>query len=154
MKLPSVILSVLMILLLSACSGAATPSVATEETEGFQTAVIPTPEAGKAVVTAKMMNANTNAPLTDQLVRLAKIYGEGKDAIYVYNESGDPGAYTTADGTVAIPGVEPGPYAIILIDSIGNNSPIEESADKIWTVDAVAGQVIDLGTIDVDLSTP
>jgi hypothetical protein len=48
--------------------------------------------------------------------------------------------------------VEPGPYAIILVDSNGNYSPINENANKIWTVDAVAGQIADLGKIPVDLS--
>jgi hypothetical protein len=154
MKRPSTILFVVLVLLLAACSAANPSPVTTKGTESVKASSIPTPQPQKAVVTGKFINKNNNAAVADQLIRLAKIYGTGTESIYVYNETADPGAYTAPDGTVIITDVEPGPYAIILVAPNGNYSPINESSEKILTVDASADQVIDMGDILVDLALP
>jgi len=147
MKIRFLCLSLLLIILITGCNKAATLPTVSKATP------IPTPKKGTATVTGTMIDKAGKKPLNDQLVRLAKVYGEGKDAIYVYNESSDPGAYTSDTGFFVITEVAPGPYAVIIIDNNGNYSPIIENSDKIITVDVVADQVISLGDITVDLTS-
>lgn len=154
MKRFYLILSVVFILLITGCS-ALTGSPSTGGSSDVSKHVaVPSPAAGKAVVAGKLFNKADNSPIADRLVQLAKVYGEGKDSIYVYNESSDPGAYTTMEGYLVIPDVEPGLYAVILIDANGNYAPINESAEKIVTVNVEAGKTIDVGNVAVDLSAP
>lgn len=148
------ILSIVFILLMTACSGLTGSPSAGGPSDVSKHVAVPSPVAGKAVVAGKLTNKADNSPIADRLIRLAKIYGEGTDSIYVYNESSDPGAYTTAEGYVVIPDVEPGLYAIILIDANGNYAPINESSEKIVTVNVEAGKTIDVGNVVVDLTPP
>src|SRR5574338_258542 len=152
MKSTAILVFLLLILSLTACSGTGALPATPDGTKGSEGITIPTAEAGKAVVTGKLTDKSNNTPLASQLVRLAKIFGEGKDSIYVYNESADPGSFTVENGSFVVTEVEPGSYAIIIVDPSGNYSPINETGEKIVTVDVTAGQVIDMGNIMVDLS--
>lgn len=154
MKRLSLLLTILALLTLAACTSAAPSTTTADATGKTAGASVPTAQAGKGVVTAKITNKDTNTPAVSQLIRLAKIYGEGTDSIYVYNESADPGEFTTEDGTLIITNVEPGPYAVILVDGNGNYAPIDESAEKILTVEVAAGQVVDLGNITISIAPP
>jgi len=153
-KMRLLFLSVLLILLFAGCNKSGTLPIITKATPLISKATpLPTPKKGTAIVTGTMIDKAGKKPLGDQLVRLSKIYGEGKDAIYVYNESSDPGTYTAETGFFVFTDVNPGSYAVILIDNNGNYSPIIENADKIITVDAVEDKVISMGDITVDLES-
>lgn len=154
MKRFYLILSVVFILLISGCSVLTGAPSTGGPSDVSKHVAVPSPAAGMAVVAGKLTNKADNSPIANQLVRLAKIYGEGTDAIYVYNESSDPGGYATAEGYVVIPDVEPGQYAVILVDANGNYTAINESAEKVLTVNVEAGKTIDFGSVTVDLTAP
>lgn len=154
MKRFNLILNFVFILLITGCSALTGSPSAGGSSDVSKHVAVPSPAAGKAVVAGKLTNKADNSPIADRLVRLAKIYGEGTDSIYVYDESSDPGAFTTAEGYVVFPDVEPGLYAVILVDANGNYAPINESSEKIVTVDVEAGKTIDVGNVAVDLTPP
>lgn len=150
MKISSLCAAFLLLMVLAACSAPPTAMPATQTTAP-QAVLQPTSAGPSGTVTAKLVDRKTSTPVAIQLVRLAKIVGEGTDAIYVYNEMADPGAYTSEDGSLTITDVAPGQYAIILIDANGNYATIDENEEKILTVTVEAGQTVDMGNILVEL---
>lgn len=116
---------------------------------------IAAPVTGKATVTGKVMDVtNGNEPMADTLLRLAKIYGEGEEAIYALNESDSPGIYTDAEGGFIFENIDPGPYTLLFTDSNGNYRTILESSEKIISIDANVDEISDFGVIRVDTSNP
>lgn len=113
---------------------------------------IPQPSSGKASVSGQLVTSS-NTPLAATLVRLGEIYGEGKNSIYVVDDSKSPGTYTNKEGFFVFSDVTPGPYAVLFTDNDGNYRSINKAA-TIVTVDAVENKNTDLGQIKVDLSTP
>lgn len=153
MKIRTILFSLLIVLFIASCSGPAAVTTTQKSTPAAAAQVtIPTPKTGTAVVTGKLINKADSKPFANQLVRLGKIYGEGTQSIYVYNESADPGAYTQADGTFVISDVNPASYAVIMVDNSGNYAAIKENAEKVLTVDVAADKVVKMGDIQVDLS--
>lgn len=148
MKMQSILFGLLLLISLSGCSAVTAqvaPAVVTP---------LPSPDPDKAVVTGKMINQTDNKPMANYLVRLAKIYGEGSKSIYVFNDSADPGGFTQADGSFTITDVEPGSYVILIAMNNDVVISIQDNADKVKTVDAVAGKTADAGDIKVDLAAP
>jgi hypothetical protein len=138
-----------LVFLLAGCSTPTTEQV---------TPILPqiaAPVTGKATVTGKVMDVtNGNEPMADTLLRLAKIYGEGEEAIYALNESDSPGIYTDKDGVFIFENIDPGPYTLLFTDSNGNYRTILESSEKIISIDANVDEISDFGVIRVDTSNP
>ncbi len=143
-------LFLLVILVVSACSPVVTDqtSVPTKPSE-LQLAA---PAADKATVTGQMVSLLDDQPFQTTLIRLAVIHGEGVESIYVLNDGTSPGAYTNANGVFVFENIDPGSYAVLITDANGNYLTINETADKILTVEGVAGKITEMGTIKVDLT--
>lgn len=139
--------AIIFIFFLAACSAAQNPSL-----NSAISTPVPTPSAGRSVITGKMI-VNGSQPFADRLIRLSKIYGEGQEAIYVVNESTDPGAYTDAQGVFVFTDIEPGNYAVLFADGNGNYLTINESSEKILTVEAEESQIVDMGEIRFNLDS-
>lgn len=139
--------AIILIFILTACSATQDPSLSSANSTP-----VPTPAAGKAAITGKMI-VNGSQPFTDRLIRISKIYGEGHEAIYVVNESTDPGTYTDAQGVFVFTDIEPGNYAVLFADGNGNYLTINESAEKILTVVAEENKIVDMGVIRFNLDT-
>ncbi len=146
MKIRWIFTTLVILILLSSCSGPKAAEV--------KPTALPSPAADKASVTGKMINKSTSQPITKRLIRLAPIFGEGKDAIYVFNETADPGTYTDDNGFFQFIDIKPGSYAILLSDSNGYTMSINKNADEILTINATTGKVTEAGVIAVDLSAP
>lgn len=140
------------ILVVSACSPVATDqtSVPTKPLD-LQLA---SPAADRTTVTGQMVSLLDGQPFQTTLIRLAVIHGEGVESIYVLNDSTSPGAYTDSNGVFVFENIDPGFYAVLITDSNGNYLTINETADKILTIEAVAGKITETGTIKVDLTHP
>jgi hypothetical protein len=113
------------------------------------------PQAGLASVTGKLISiTDNNQPMTTTLVRLARIFGEGEEAIYALNDSESPGTYTDKNGFFEFKDIEPGAYALLFTDENGSYRTILENSDKIITVDATVDEITDMGEILVDETNP
>lgn len=112
---------------------------------------IPNPEPGKATVTGKMIKPDsTTTPISETLVRLAEIHGEGADSIYIFNDTESPGTYTDRNGVFVFTNIDPGPYAVLVMNENGDYLTINETEEKILTLNATVDKVVDLGLIRVD----
>ncbi len=93
-------------------------------------------------------------PLPDTVVRLANIYwNEDKsEGAFVVEGATSPSDITDENGFFAFTGLKPGEYVIVVGDLIGKNVIISEPSGKakIWTTEG--GKVLDVGTLEVDLS--
>lgn len=149
MKIKFVILLAVMVFL----AGCSTPT-ATQVTQ--DTPQITAPQNGKATVTGKVIDvtSGSNTPMKDTLLRLAKIFGEGEEAIYAFNESDSPGTYSDEEGFFVFENIEPGPYALLFTDANGGYRTILETSEKIVTIEALVDEISDFGEIKIDTSFP
>ena len=95
-------------------------------------------------------------PLADTVVRLAKVfYNEPHtDGVYVLDGASSPGALTDQDGRFSIVNIEPADYVIVVGDAESPDHVIISEPDgKARLFTAEAGQVLDVGTLEVGLKS-
>lgn len=111
------------------------------------------PEADKATVVGRVVDADTNEPLSSTLIKLAEVYGEGDEGAYVLDTYFSPGATTDENGYFIMENVPAIGYVVVVGDVFYIYSIIqtEEGKPKVWKTSP--GEVLDLGTLLVSLQT-
>jgi hypothetical protein len=134
-----------LLLLVTACG-----KVSTTDTSKTPT-TIQTPEAGKAVVTGKVISTNTNQPLKTQ-VWLAEVHRQGDQAVYVLNAVSSPGIYSDETGVFVLTNVTPQEYVIVVGSPEGQNEVINDNSGKpkVWNIPV--DQIYDVGELKVALT--
>lgn len=141
-----VLAAVLFAVLLSGCTnlGGSTP----------QAPAVARPETGKAAVTGKLTNSTNDQPLPDTIVRLAEVQRQAGDGAYILDDGQSPGATSDAAGNFTFSNVEAREYVVIVGDvGSGRYTVIADDAGKPKVWDVKADNVLDLGTLEIDLGT-
>lgn len=115
------------------------------------TYVVPEVAAGKGVVIGKLVNIDTGEPLVYQKVFLGfKIpLTPGPDYNYGLHEASSPQTFTDDQGRFAIGDVEPGSYIVIAFHPSAISVVMEPNSDQALDVVVSAGQMLDLGQLEV-----
>lgn len=115
-----------------------------------------TPDVNNGAMIGRIVSTADSSPrpLGGTTVRLAEIvlWEEDKsNGTFVLEGATSPGAITTEDGAFEILNLKPGDYVIVVGDIIGFNEIIseQEGIAKVYTV--VAGEVLNVGMIEVEL---
>lgn len=116
-----------------------------------------TPEADEAVIVGRVYSTagGGRTPLSDTQVWFATVFynDEQTEGAYFIDGSASPSTTTGPDGTFVIRNLEAREYVIVVGDLYGQNVTIlnPDGSATIWT--PVAGQVLDVETLEVDLTT-
>lgn len=119
-----------------------------------------TPEPAKSAVMGRAITATDEGPLplTNTTIRLAEVIWENEQARdegnFVLDGARSPGAITNGDGYFFIPNIAPKDYVIVVGQYPGVYAivPEAEGSNRARIVEAEAGEIIDVGVLDVDLS--
>ena len=109
------------------------------------------PEKDKATVIGQVWIRIPSKPLSNTLVKLAEVYGEGQDGAYVLDAYFSPGATTDADGYFIMENIPAIGYVVVVGDVFDVYKVVqtEKGTPKVWTT--MPGEVLDLGTLPVSL---
>jgi hypothetical protein len=107
------------------------------------------PAAGKATAYGQAVDAVTKEPLSFISVRLAEVFRRADEGAFVLDEATSPGTMTDSEGRFALQNVEPNEYVVIVGDvNVSYGIAATPSGDaQVW--DLPAGQLVDLGVIEV-----
>lgn len=106
----------------------------------------------RAALRGRVVSAFTNTPLQEVPVRLAKVYREGDEAIFVLDAAFSPGSITNRDGYFSIADVEPGEYVIIVGNPEGLYEIVSDSSGKAKVWHLTPNQLVDVGVLRVKIS--
>jgi hypothetical protein len=141
-------LSCLFLLLLPGCSG--------EPAQPQQIArpTIPTPNAGTSVVSGQVVGSNTQAPIKDTYVYLAKVFWNAAhtQAAFAVDVSRSPVAKTDQNGFFSLTQVEPSEYVLVVGDYDGSNEAVREKSGDARIYKTEMNKVLDIGTVQVNLA--
>jgi hypothetical protein len=112
----------------------------------------PTPEAGKASASGRLLSINSGEPYYDVIVRLAEIYeNEAGDRAFALDMAFSPIAFTDKDGYFLFENIEAREYVFIVGDPMAwSLIPTEEADQKPKAWNFPADIVTDMGTMKVD----
>ena len=140
----------LMILLVAtlaivACQSIIMPS--TPSTTVPTTTIIPSPEAGKASVTGRVLNSS-GEPVSNTSVRLAEVYpNEEGDAAFALDEAFSPAALTDNQGFFLFNNIPAGEY-VLFVGSINTEFMIIQNSDGSAVVyNALPDEILEIATI-------
>jgi hypothetical protein len=166
-RIHATICSMLMLVLLAACSTAPEPAQvaptnapAAVAPTGAPAAAAPTggstevgkPEAGKATIVGRVVSKQTGAPLVGKPVRMAEVTRQGEEAIYVLDGGSSPGAETDAQGRFVMTNIIAREYVLVIGDPIGEYYVVQDDATRAKVWNATADQILDVGEQKVDLA--
>ena len=112
------------------------------------------PQADRATVIGRLLDAQTGDPLVDKIGRLADVIREDEGGYFILDLYRSPGAWVDANGYIIFENIPAQEYVL----SIGYG---EDYADyvavknsdgtaKVWN--ATPGQILDMGTIRINLT--
>ncbi len=139
---------------LGACQKIQPQSMPSPLASPWITPTLPPSQPGKATLIGRVVSGITNAPLQKVPVRLARIYREGSEAIYVLDAAFSPSGITNEGGYFSIGGVEPGDYVIVVGNPEGLYEIISEPSGQVRVWHLMPDQLLDAGIIYVKISPP
>lgn len=106
---------------------------------------------GRASLAGQVVSTTTNTPLSKAPVRLAKVYREGSEAIFVLDAAFSPGGVTNEEGYFIIEDVEPGEYVLVVGNPEGLYEIISDSSGqaKVWQL--IPDQLTNVGVLHVKI---
>jgi hypothetical protein len=129
------------VLFLSACSQVGIGSKAPKVVK---------PEADKTTLTGQLL-FEAGGPMVNTVVRLGEVYREGEKGAYIMDQGRSPVAATDANGYFVFENVPPNEYVVIIQQTEGVYTVVndKEGKPKVWK--AEAGKVLDVGSLRVKL---
>ena len=107
----------------------------------------------QGAMVGQIISTTDNQPLTNTVVRLAKVLWDDKssEGTFVLSGASSPGDITDELGVFVIDELDPADYVIVVGDVIGYNEIISESdgSAKIYTI--VAGEALEIESLRVNL---
>ena len=114
---------------------------------------LPTPMAGKAVMTGQILNVNDDSPYSNIAVRLAQVFRQGEEGAFALDLAHSPGNFSEANGVFVIDNISPGEYLIVVGEPDQNNYVIVQDKDnKPVTFQVEAGMTVEAGTYKLDFT--
>lgn len=147
------ILSTLMILIIGCrpnSSGSISPTAPRFDFSAPISPMPSRPNYGKASVMGRVITYS-GRPLIGMPVRLAKVYDQGKEKIFVLEGGFSPVGVTQDDGYFMIENIEPGEYVMVVGNPESIYEIISESPGKAKVWNFVANEVTNVGVIRVRL---
>jgi hypothetical protein len=151
-------LGLLLTFFLGACKSQATPTTTAPENTAVTTdpaeTPFPTPEAEKTSVTGRVLSTVTGEPISNILVRLARVVRDGERAAFVLEDAFSPGGMTDTNGYFIVPNVDAIEYVLVVGDVYGQYQIVEgeDGRAKPWAT--TVGEVLNVGDLKVDLTIP
>ena len=110
--------------------------------------LIPTPIQGKATIVG-MVISEKGVSLSGVPVKLAKIFGENKNGIFVLDNAFSPSGITNQNGEFLIENFDLGAYVLVIGNPEGKYEIIDDGwgNPKIWSFDE--NNVVNIGAIKV-----
>ncbi len=129
------------------CSGMADENKVAPNTAGPRT----TTTAGQASVRGRVLSKRTSTPLKNTVVRLAEVYRQGNEGAFALDGARSPGGTTNNEGVFTIENIEAREYVLVVGDVEGQYEIIPDQTGKAHVWNAKAGEVVDVGDIEVNL---
>ena len=145
MRKAKLVLFFFSLLMLSACSLAGRNSQLTAVTPPAP------PQEGMATVVGRCLSEKTGEPLPNTLVRLAEVVRSGDEGAYVLDQAFSPGAVTDEKGYFIFENIKAMEYVVVVGDINFDYKIIENEEKKPRVWNALAGQILDIGVLKVDL---
>lgn len=148
MKYKYIFVILVLIFSLSAC--------ATSQVEPEELPAPPTPEAGMATVTGRVVSEITNEPLGGATIRLAEVVRaeseDGEGDVFVLDQAFSPGVYADDKGIFVVANVDAMEYVIVIgdVESIYEIVIDESGKPKVWN--ALPDTVLNVGDLIVSLT--
>ncbi len=144
-----VFLGALIVVFLTACS--ASPTFNQPLTPIAPMVDYPLVEADKTTVVGLVRSQNTNQPMTNTTIRLAKIFREQGETIFVLDGADSPGAITNDQGIYVFANIPVEEYVMVVGDVFGQHVIIPDESGKVRIWQTQAGEVVDMGEVVADL---
>jgi hypothetical protein len=135
-------------------TAAVAPAVALPTSTGPVPTVIttiPAPAADTAVVTGVVFSTNMNAPLSQIGIYLGEYMylTPGPEYMVTMRQQSSPHTIADSNGRFLIADVPPGKYPLLLWTPFNSYVVPDETGEKELVVEVVAGEVIDLGELQI-----
>lgn len=142
----------LFLFLLIGCSTNSSIPTSSKTAEYIPTRVVPTPEAGTAVVTGKVISMN-NKPYGGEYVFLAQVnFNDKGEGAFFLDTIRSPAVQADENGYFQFRNVPPKKYVVIVGDPTGNSIVVTEEGSLNPTVwDVEVDKVLDVGVLKVNL---
>jgi hypothetical protein len=149
---------------LFACAAKPTPEQAFDSplapptagsTAPAEPSALPSPQAGKGIVTGRFVDVVSGEPMADRVIYLGELApfeeqaGEEPSSFVMMVPSQSPSASTDQDGRFVFIEVEPATYVFVLWTPVDSWVIANPETEESITVTVQAGEVIDLGTIAI-----
>lgn len=109
------------------------------------------PDDGKGTIVGQVTSRITGGPIANVAVRLAEVYRQGNEGVFVLDDAFSPGDLTDEHGRFIIENVEAKEYVIVVGDVNVAYEIITEPSGmaRVWNI--AANQVFDVGNLRVNL---
>ena len=109
------------------------------------------PQKGMATVIGRVVSEGDNKPITDTIVRMAEVVRQGGEGAYVLDIAQSPGTRSDQNGYFIFENVNPQEYVIIIGDVYDVYKVVSGDDQKPIAWATAADQILDVGTLSVDL---
>lgn len=142
-KTTRVAIFMLFVIILSSCSNTA------------KQFTIPTPAAGKANVSGRIVSIKTGEPYIDATVRLAEVYrNELGEGAYALDAALSPQTATDDQGNFVFTDIDPRDYVLIIGDPMTRYVIVADETGKAIVYSCPVDQVTNLGEHKIDFDAP
>ena len=153
------LLIILSMFILSNCQNSSMPATSnlpTAVSPLAQNTIVkpPTPEQptpGKATIMGRIVERTDGEPITNISVRLAQVYKQDNEEIFVLDDAFSPGDITDDRGWFVIKDVEAQTYVIVVGDANSAYEIISKSPGTARVWELPPDEVTDVGTLKVNL---
>lgn len=145
-------LPIFLLIMGTACSGLGVNNTTSDPIEQIKANVTPVP--GNGAMVGQILNQVTGEPMTDTIVRLARVFWneDQSGGAFVLEGATSPSAVTSLDGTFAFSNVPPADYVLVVGEVIGYNVIIQEEdgSARIYTINP--DEILEIKPLSVNLT--
>lgn len=111
----------------------------------------PQPQGGKATLFGRVVSRREGTPISGVAVRLAEVYRQEGEGVFVLDDAFSPGSTTDEYGRFIIENVEPKEYVIVVGDARTQYDIISKPSGQVRVWEICPGQIFDAGELEVEL---
>jgi hypothetical protein len=115
------------------------------------TMVVDLPSDGLSTVRGQVISEKEKIPIENIVVRLAEVYREGEEAVFILDGAFSPGDITDDSGNFIIADIEAGEYVIVVGDVTDRYVIISESPNKAKVWEARPNEILEIGELLVNI---
>lgn len=146
------LLLISLLVFLTACSSNPFNQQSKNPIEAIKASVTPIP--GQGAMVGQVLTQSTGEPLTDTVVRLARVFWneEKSGGAFVLEGATSPSAITTSEGTFAFTNVPPADYVLVVGEVMGYNVIIQESDGSARIYSIQPDDILEIEPLSVELT--